>query len=89
MKRTCETCGGRGYIEVGVGLNALQDRYPELPIREMVQRGWLCDVGDGDDVARCDAAFLEFWGVESHDEVQKRLHPSPVSTRRSLVRQPK
>lgn len=71
--RVCETCGGTGRIVIGPGFAALQERYPDLPIREMARRGWIGAVGDGEDVARCDSGFLSFWGVASHDEVQKLL----------------
>jgi hypothetical protein len=73
QQRKCEACGGRGYIVVGVGLAALEDKYPALPIREIEQRGWLGDVGDGEDVVRCDAAFLGFWDAETHEEVAEKL----------------
>lgn len=72
-QRVCEACGGCGYIVVPNGLSILQDKYPTLPIREMEKRGWLGDVGDGEDVARCDAAFLRFWGAKSHSEVRSIL----------------
>lgn len=77
--RQCEACGGSGYIVLGAGLNALQDKYPDFPIREMAQRGWLGDVGDGEDVERCDAAFLGFWGVSTHAEARS-LFPTPTET---------
>lgn len=74
--RPCEHCGGSGVIVVGAGLAALQDRYPELPIREMAKRGWLGDIGDGEDVARCESAFLRFWKCEAHAEVREKWGPA-------------
>lgn len=56
-------------MPAGSGIDALERRYPTLPIAEMVMRGWLGDIGDGDDEAVCDAAFLRFWRAASHDEV--------------------
>lgn len=46
----CEYCEGRGYFVTGAGLAALQDKYPEFPIREIQNRGWLGfpDEADGD-----------------------------------------
>lgn len=67
--RVCAACGGAGFIVVGAGLAALEARYPDLPVREMERRGWLGDVGDGEDVERVDRAFLAFWRVASHDDV--------------------
>lgn len=69
----CPSCGGAGYIEVGAGLDALQERYPDLPIREMARRGWFGDIGDGEDVAWCDAAFLRFWNAPTHNELRDRI----------------
>jgi hypothetical protein len=79
QRRICDACGGAGHIDAGVGLIALEYRYPELPIREMARRGWLGNVGDGDDVLVCDAAFLRFWGVDTHAEVKDLLPPIPSS----------
>lgn len=75
-RKPCEACCGRGYVIVGAGLAALENQYPGLPIREMEQRGWFGDVGNGEDVARCDASFLRFWGVTTHADVPIALKES-------------
>lgn len=76
--RQCKECGGLGRIEIGVGLTALQDKYPDLPIREIARRGWFGDVGDGEDVELCDANFLKFWKVSSHEELQEQFRRKRV-----------
>lgn len=70
-RKKCEACGGCGYIEFDVGLAALQERYPDLPMREMQDRGWL-GFPDENDVAACDAAFLTFFEVASHEEYARK-----------------
>lgn len=40
-------------------------------MREIVDRGWFGFV-DEDDERSCDVAFLKFWGVESHEELQRK-----------------
>lgn len=81
--RACEACGGCGYVVLGAGLVALEDQYLALPIREMERRGWFLDVGDGEDIERCAAAFLNFWGARTHADV-RALHRDftlPTGTR--------
>ncbi len=72
-RRKCEACNGSGYIVVGAGLAVLEAIYPDLPIREMVQRGWLGDVGDGEDAKRCECGFFAFWQAETHEQVREQL----------------
>jgi hypothetical protein len=67
-RRKCEHCHGRGYFVEGAGLVALQEKYPDLPMREIQDRGWL-GYPDEDDMTACDAAFLRFWEVASHEEL--------------------
>jgi hypothetical protein len=83
-RRSCETCGGRGYVVVGAGLVPLEERYPDLPIHEMYERGWLAGAGDGEDVQVCDEAFLRFWRVDSHEAVVAYM-ASPDFPERSLT----
>lgn len=73
-KRPCESCGGSGFIIIGAGLSALQDAYPELPIREMAKRGWFGTIENEEDTERCESAFLHFWGVATHAEVRALIY---------------
>lgn len=77
-RKKCETCNGAGFLLLQAGLAALDDRYPTLPIYEMHKRGWIGSGidPDGDDVPSCDASFLRFFGVQTHDEVEAILHSS-------------
>jgi hypothetical protein len=52
--------------------------WPELPIAEMVSRGWLGKARTPiEDVTLADlqANHRWFWGVESDDEIRRVLHP--------------
>lgn len=83
--RICEVCRGTGRVLAGAGLDALQREWPDLPIREMAQRGWI-DAGDVENVARCEASFLRFWEASSHAEIRDRYgwpQPAPLSSQKT------
>lgn len=82
QRTTCSACAGRGYFEHGVGFHRIQQLYPDLPVGEMLSRGWFGEV-DEEDESACELAFLAFWGVASHAELREK-HPAAVAESRAL-----
>jgi hypothetical protein len=59
-------------------MDALVSMYSDLPVREMADRGWFGDVGEGEAVAVVEGGFLAFWGVRSHDDVRGVIGGEPA-----------
>lgn len=48
--------------------------FGDLPVAEMIRRGWLVDVNDVRNVAKVEAALIKFFGVNSIDEIETLPH---------------
>jgi HTH-type transcriptional regulator/antitoxin HigA len=74
LQKEYELAKARIEVLIDPGLPTRAALFGELPVTEMIKRGWLDGITDTRDVAKLEAALCKFFGVPSVDQIEILPH---------------
>jgi HTH-type transcriptional regulator / antitoxin HigA len=74
LQKEYELAKAKIEVRIDPGLPTRATLFGELPITEMIKRGWLDGITDTRDVAKLEAALCKFFGVDSVEQIEILPH---------------
>jgi HTH-type transcriptional regulator/antitoxin HigA len=74
LQKEYELAKAKIEVRIDPGLPTRATLFGELPVTEMIKRGWLEGITDTRDVAKLEAALCKFFGVPSVDQIEILPH---------------
>lgn len=74
LQKEYELAKAKIEVRIDPGLPTRATLFGELPVTEMIKRGWLDGITDTRDVAKLEAALCKFFGVSSVEQIEILPH---------------